>query len=117
MTQFICYPKCTTCKKAQKWLDDHKVEYKIRDIKEKNPTEKELRKWQKKSGLPLKKFFNTSGLLYKEMKLKDKIPTMSDDEIFALLATDGILVKRPILVTGDKVLVGFKEADYEAALK
>ena len=117
MTQFICYPKCTTCKKAQKWLDDHKVEYKVRDIKEKNPTEKELRKWQKKSGLPLKKFFNTSGLLYKEMKLKDKIPTMSDDEIFALLATDGMLVKRPILIKDEKVLVGFKEADYEAAFK
>ena len=117
MTQFICYPKCTTCKNAQKWLDDNGIEYKVRDIKEKNPTEKELRKWQKKSGLPLKKFFNTSGLLYKEMKLKDKIPTMSDDEVFALLATDGMLVKRPILIKDEKVLVGFKEADYEAAFK
>ena len=117
MTQFICYPKCTTCKKAQKWLDDNGIEYKVRDIKEKNPTEKELRKWQKKNGMPLKKFFNTSGLLYKEMKLKDKIPTMSDDEIFALLATDGMLVKRPILIMGDIILVGFKESEYEAHLK
>ena len=117
MNQFICYPRCTTCKKAQAWLDANKVEYKYRDIKEKNPTEKELRKWHKKSGLPLKKFFNTSGNLYKELKLKDKLPTMSEDEQFALLATDGLLVKRPILITADQVLVGFKEADYEAALK
>ena len=117
MNQFICYPKCTTCKKAQKWLDDNGIEYKIRDIKEKNPTEKELRKWQKKRGLPLKKFFNTSGLQYKELNLKDKLQTMSDDEQFALLATDGMLVKRPILITGDKVLVGFKEADYEGSVK
>ena len=117
MIQFICYPKCTTCKKAQKWLDDNGIEYKVRDIKEKNPTEKELRKWQKKSGLPLKKFFNTSGLLYKELNLKDKLQTMSDDEQFALLATDGMLVKRPILITGDKVLIGFREAEYEATFK
>ena len=117
MNQFICYPKCSTCKKAQKWLDDNGIEYKIRDIKEKNPTEKELRKWQKKSGLPLKKFFNTSGLQYKAMNLKDKLQTMSDDEQFALLATDGMLVKRPILIMGDKVLVGFKEADYDSAVK
>ena len=117
MNQFICYPRCSTCKKAQKWLDDNGIEYKFRDIKEKNPTEKELRKWHKKSGLPLKKFFNTSGNLYKDLHLKDKLPTMSDDEQFALLATDGMLVKRPILITGDKVLVGFKEAEYEAALK
>ena len=117
MIQFICYPKCTTCKKAQKWLDDNGIEYKVRDIKEKNPTEKELRKWQKKSGLPLKKLFNTSGLLYKEMKLKDKIPTMTDDEIIALLATDGMLVKRPILIAKDTVLVGFNEEDYKAMMK
>ena len=117
MNQFICYPKCTTCKKAQKWLNDNGIEYKIRDIKEKNPTEKELRKWQKKSGLPLKKFFNTSGLQYKAMNLKDKLQTMSEDEQFALLATDGMLVKRPILIMGDKVLVGFKEADYDSAVK
>ena len=117
MIQFICYPKCTTCKKAQKWLDDNGIEYKVRDIKEKNPTEKELRKWQKKSGLPLKKLFNTSGLLYKEMKLKDKIPTMTDDEIIALLATDGMLVKRPILIAKDAILVGFNEEDYKAVLK
>ena len=117
MNQFICYPRCTTCKKAQTWLDANKIEYKYRDIKEKNPTEKELRKWHKKSGLPLKKFFNTSGNLYKELKLKDKLPTMTEDEQFALLATDGLLVKRPILVTGDTVLVGFKEEEYKAALK
>ncbi len=117
MNQFICYPRCSTCKKAQKWLDDNGIEYKFRDIKEKNPTEKELRKWHKKSGLPLKKFFNTSGNLYKELQLKDKLPEMSEDEQFALLATDGLLVKRPILITGDTVLVGFKESDYEAALQ
>ena len=117
MITFICYPRCSTCKKAQKWLDDNGIEYKFRDIKEKNPSEKELRKWHKKSGLPLKKFFNTSGNLYKDLHLKDKLPTMSDDEQFALLATDGMLVKRPILITGDTVLVGFKEAEYQAALK
>ena len=117
MNQFICYPRCSTCKKAQKWLDDNGIEYKFRDIKEKNPTEKELRMWHKKSGLPLKKFFNTSGNLYKDLHLKDKLPTMSDDEQFSLLATDGLLVKRPILITGDTVLVGFKETEYEAALK
>lgn len=117
MDQFICYPRCTTCKKAQKWLDENGIAYKFRDIKEKNPSEKELRKWHKKSGLPLKKFFNTSGNLYKELHLKDKLADMSEDEQFALLATDGLLVKRPILITADAVLVGFKEEEYKAAFK
>ena len=110
---FICYPKCTTCKKALKWLDDNGLQYELRDIKEKNPTYDELKNWHSKSGLPLKKFFNTSGLLYKSMELKDKLPTMPEDEQLKLLATDGMLVKRPILVTDDTVLVGFKEADWE----
>ena len=110
---FICYPKCTTCKKAQKWLDDNDLQYELRDIKENNPTYDELKNWHAKSGLPLKKFFNTSGLLYKSMELKDILPTMPEDEQLKLLATDGMLVKRPILVTDDTVLVGFKEADWE----
>ena len=109
---FVCYSRCTTCKKAQKWLDENEISYTLRDIKEDNPTEEELRKWYGMSGLPLKKFFNTSGQLYKSMKLKDRIPDMTEDEQLALLATDGMLVKRPILVTDDRVLVGFKEADY-----
>ena len=110
---FICYPRCTTCKKAQKWLDDNGFQYELRDIKENNPTYEELKNWYAKSGLPLKKFFNTSGLLYKSMELKDKLPTMTEDEQLKLLATDGMLVKRPILVNEDTVLVGFKEADWE----
>ena len=110
---FICYPRCTTCKKAQKWLDDNGFQYELRDIKENNPTYEELKTWYVKSGLPLKKFFNTSGLLYKSMELKDKLPTMNEDEQLKLLATDGMLVKRPILVNEDTVLVGFKEADWE----
>ena len=110
---FICYPRCTTCKKAQKWLDDNGFQYELRDIKENNPTYEELKTWYAKSGLPLKKFFNTSGLLYKSMELKDKLPTMPEDEQLKLLATDGMLVKRPILVNEDTVLVGFKEADWE----
>jgi len=110
---FICYPKCITCKKAQKWLDDNGFQYELRDIKENNPTYEELKTWYAKSGLPLKKFFNTSGLLYKSMELKDKLPTMTEDEQLKLLSTDGMLVKRPILVNEDTVLVGFKEADWE----
>ena len=110
---FICYPRCTTCKKAQKWLDDNGLKYELRDIKENNPSFDELKNWYTKSGLPLKKFFNTSGLLYKSMELKDKLPTMSEEEQLSLLATDGMLVKRPILVDGDTVLVGFKESDWE----
>ena len=112
MVRFICYPKCTTCQKAKKWLDDNKIEYEFRDIKLDNPTLDELKEWHKKSGLPLKKFFNTSGLLYKSLDLKNKLPTMSDDEMLNLLATDGMLVKRPILVGEDFVLVGFKEDGY-----
>ena len=113
---FVCYEKCSTCKKAQKWLAEKGAEFEVRDIKGQNPAADELRKWWGMSGLPLKKFFNTSGLLYKEMKLKDRIPTMTEDEQIELLATDGMLVKRPILVGDDFVLVGFKEADWEAKL-
>ena len=115
--KFICYPKCTTCQKAKKWLDENGISYELRDIKENNPTADELREWYKNSGLPLKKFFNTSGLLYKYMELKNKLPNMSDDEQIELLATDGMLVKRPILVNGKKVLVGFREKEYEELFK
>ena len=111
--QILCYPGCTTCKKAVKWLDEKGVEYEYRDIKEKNPKKTELKKWIKASGLPVKKFFNTSGQLYREMQLKDKLPEMSEADMIDLLATDGLLVKRPILITDDKVLVGFKEAEWE----
>ena len=110
--KFICYPKCSTCRKAKKWLDEHNVEYTERHIADEKPTYDELKEWHDKSELPLRKFFNTSSLLYKEMKLKDRLPSMSEDEQLRLLATDGMLVKRPILVTGDKVLVGFKEAEW-----
>ena len=113
MLTFICYPKCTTCQKAKKWLDDNKIEYELRDIKVNNPSLEELTEWHKKSGLPLKKFFNTSGLLYKSLELKTKLPTMTEDEMLKLLATDGMLVKRPILVDDDFVLVGFKEAEWK----
>lgn len=114
---FICYPKCTTCQKAKKWLDNNGIAYELRDIKENNPTYKELSEWYRNSGLPLKKFFNTSGLLYKSMQLKDKLPTMAEEEQLRLLSTDGMLVKRPILVNGDIVRVGFKDADWEDAVK
>ncbi len=113
---FVCYPKCTTCQKALKWLDAHGVDVTVRDIKQQNPTEEELRDWHRKSGLPLKRFFNTSGLLYKSMGLSKKLPELSEDEQFKLLASDGMLVKRPIVVSGDTVLVGFKEADWETLL-
>lgn len=106
---FIEYPKCTTCKKAKKWLDEQGVTYVDRHIKEENPTLEELKEWHQKSGLPLKKFFNTSGNLYKELKLKDRLPEMSEEEQYELLATDGMLVKRPILINGDKITTGFKE--------
>lgn len=109
---FLCYPRCTTCQKAKKWLDENKIEYTERHIVENNPTYEELKEWYEKSGLPLKKFFNTSGLLYKEMQLKDKIPTMSEEEQLKLLATNGMLVKRPLLVLEDTVLVGFKEEQW-----
>lgn len=114
---FVCYPKCTTCKKAQKWLEDNGVSFEIRDIKTDNPNEAQLREWHAKSGLPLKRFFNTSGLKYKELQLKDKLPDMPEAEQFALLAADGMLVKRPILVGADAVLVGFKESEWAARLK
>ncbi len=115
MLKFICYPKCTTCQKAKKWLDDNGIDYELRDIKTHNPTLEELTEWYKKSSLPLKKFFNTSGLLYKSLELKNKLPNMSEDEMLSLLATDGMLVKRPILVGDGFVRVGFKEAEWEAA--
>ena len=117
MLKFICYPKCTTCQKAKKWLDDNKIEYELRDIKLNNPTLEELTEWYKKSGLPLKKFFNTSGLLYKSMDLKNKLPDMTEDEMLHLLSTDGMLVKRPILVGNDFVLVGFKEVEWNEKIK
>ena len=116
MIKFICYPKCTTCQKAKKWLDDNKIEYELRDIKEDNPSFDELSAWYKMSRLPLKKFFNTSGLLYKSMELKDKLPTMSEEEQLKLLATDGMLVKRPLLKGEDFVLVGFKESEWSEKL-
>ena len=114
---FICYPKCTTCQKAKKWLDENQIAYNLRDIKLENPTYDELFAWFRRSGLPLKKFFNTSGLLYKSMELKDKLPDMSEDEMLRLLATDGMLVKRPLLVGDDFVLVGFKESVWAECLK
>lgn len=114
---FIEYPKCSTCKKAKKWLDDRGISYMDRHIKEQNPTSEELKKWQAMSGLPLKKFFNTSGLLYKSMQLKDKLPTMTEEEQFALLATDGMLVKRPLVIGDDFVIIGFKEAEWAEKLK
>ena len=113
---FVEYPACTTCKKAKKWLDERQVSYEDRHIKEQNPTLEELKQWHKASGLPLKKFFNTSGQLYKSMNLKDKLPVMSEEEQYSLLATDGMLVKRPILVGTDFVLVGFKETEWEEKL-
>lgn len=114
---YVYYPKCTTCKKAQKWLDDNGFEYETRNIKENNPSYDELKEWYNKSGLPLKKFFNTSGILYKSMNLKDRLPDMSEEEQLELLATDGMLVKRPIVITDNTVLVGFKEKDWENVLR
>ena len=116
MIEFICYPKCTTCQKAKKWLDDNKIEYKLRDIKEDNPSLEEVNAWYKMSGLPLKKFFNTSGLLYKAMELKDKLPSMSEEDQLKLLGTDGMLVKRPLVIGEDFVLVGFKESEWSEKL-
>ena len=109
---FICYPKCTTCQKARKWLDENQIEYAFRDIKTENPTFDELAAWHKLSGLPLKKFFNTSGLLYKSMELKNKLPEMSEQEMLTLLSTDGMLVKRPLLIGDGFALVGFKEPEW-----
>ena len=114
---FICYPKCTTCQKAQKWLDENGISYTFRDIKMENPTYGELTVWHERSGLPRKRLFNTSGLRYKSMGLKDRVPQMSEDEMLKLLAADGMLVKRPLLVGDGFVLVGFKEAEWESCLK
>ena len=111
---FVCYPKCTTCQKAEKYLKEKGAEYTVRHIKEDKPTLEELAAWYKLSGLPLKRFFNTSGMLYKELQLKDKLPTMSEEEQLQLLATGGMLVKRPLVVTEDFVLAGFKEKEWQA---
>ena len=113
---FVEYPKCSTCKKAKKWLDEHGFDYEDRHIVESNPSAREIRSWQEQSGLPARRFFNTSGMLYREMGLSKKLPAMSESEMFALLETDGMLVKRPILVDGETVLVGFREPEWETAL-
>lgn len=110
---FVAYPKCSTCQKAKKWLTEQHMEFEERNIKEQNPNANELKEWHQKSGLPLKRFFNTSGMLYKEMNLKEKLPDMSAEEQYSLLATNGMLVKRPILITDETVLVGFKEKEWE----
>ena len=114
---FICYPKCSTCQRAQKYLDENNVKYELRDIKLNNPTYEELKKWYQNSNLELKRFFNTSGLLYKEYDLKNKIPNMTEDEQLKLLASNGILVKRPILLNDDKILLGFKEEEWNRLIK
>ena len=113
---FLCYPKCTTCQKAKAWLEAQVISYTLRDIKEENPTAEELTLWWKESGLPLKKFFNTSGLQYKALQLKDKLPAMTEEEQIALLASDGMLVKRPLLVSEDFVLTGFRQAEWDEKL-
>ena len=113
---FICYSKCSTCQKAKKWLDEQDIKYTERHIVDNNPSYEELKEWYNKSGLPLKRFFNTSGLLYKEMQLKDKLPTMNEEEQLKLLATNGMLLKRPLVVNGDMVLIGFKEAEWAEKL-
>ena len=114
---FLCYPKCSTCQKAKAWLEERGISYDLRDIKQDNPTAEELTAWYQKSGLPLKKFFNTSGLVYKEMKLKDKLPAMSEAEQIALLASDGKLIKRPLLISENQVLVGFKADEWNNLVK
>ena len=113
---FIWYPKCSTCQKAAKWLNEHGIEHNDRHIVEENPTEQELSQWIARSGLPIKRFFNTSGLKYKALELKDKLPLMSEEEMVALLATDGMLVKRPLLIGEDTILVGFKPQEWESIL-
>ena len=117
MLNFLCYPKCTTCQKVQKWLDENNVSYELRNIKEENPTAEELEQWYRDSGLPLRRFFNTSGLIYKSMDLKNKLPAMSEEEMISLLASDGMLVKRPILAGEGVVLVGFKELEWADKLR
>lgn len=114
MNLFVCYPKCSTCKKAENWLKENGISCQLRDIKLENPQKEELREWYQKSGLELKRFFNTSGMRYKELKLKDRLPSMSDEEKLELLATDGMLVKRPIFVNEECVLVGFREKEWDA---
>lgn len=114
---FIEYPKCSTCQKAKKWLDAHGVEYTDRHIKEQNPTAEELKVWHERSGYPIKKFVNTSGMLYRELQLKDKLPNMTDAEVYELLATDGMLVKRPLIIAEDYVLTGFKEAEWKEKME
>lgn len=113
---FVCYPKCSTCQKARRWLDDHQISYELRDIKQDNPTRSELAAWQQKSGLPLKRFFNTSGMLYRDLALKDRLPGMDEGTQLDLLSTDGMLVKRPLLVGDGFVLAGFKESEWAARL-
>ena len=113
---FICYSKCTTCQKARKWLDEQQIEYTERPIKDQNPTAEELLSWQRISGLPLRKFFNTSGMLYRELNLKDRLPHMTEEEMLALLSSDGMLVKRPLLITDRAALPGFREESWAAAL-
>ena len=113
----IEYPKCTTCQKAKKWLEENHIDYTERHIVENNPSYDELKEWHEKSGMPLKKFFNTSGLLYKELQLKDKLPTMSEEEQLQLLASNGMLVKRPLIVDGELVMTGFKEAEWAEKIK
>lgn len=117
MIKYICYPKCTTCQKAKKWLDENGIEYDLRDIKLDHPSLSELTGWHKKSGLPLKKFFNTSGLLYKSLDLKNKLPEMTEEEMLSLLSTDGMLVKRPLVIGDDFVLVGFKESEWAEKIR
>ena len=117
MIKFICYPKCSTCKKAEKWLNENGVNFTVRDIKENNSSFDELKEWYDMSGLELKKFFNTSGMLYRSMGLKDKLNDMSEEEQLKLLSTDGMLVKRPLVIKDDKVLIGFKEKEWENVLK
>ena len=115
MLKFICYPKCTTCQKAQKWLEENEIDFELRDIKLENPDVSELKEWKEKSGLPVRKFFNTSGLLYKSLALKDKLSVMEEEEMLRLLATDGMLVKRPLLIGENFALVGFKESQWAEA--
>ena len=115
--QFICYPKCSTCQKARKWLEANHLEFTERHIVEENPSYEELKEWYAESGLPLKKFFNTSGMLYKEMQLKDKLPAMSEEEQLKLLATNGMLVKRPLVVGEDFILTGFREKEWEEKIR
>ena len=117
MLKFICYPKCTTCQKAKKWLDEQGISYELRDIKTENPTVEELTQWHGESGLPLKKFFNTSGLLYKSLELKNRLPAMTEAEMLTLLASDGMLVKRPLLIGEGLVMVGFKESEWATAVE